>query len=67
MKDKYQGYWKDKNSNNFYQVVDKNILPRWRNVILYRNIYFPHKNISKYEGIRTTETVDYLRLHCEKI
>lgn len=65
--DKYQGYWKVKGSDKIYQVIDKNILPRWRNVILYRKIYFPRKNISKYEGIRTTETVDYLRLHCERI
>lgn len=66
--DKYQGYWKDKNSNNFYQVLDKkHPMPRWRDVILYRKIYFPRKNISKYEGIRTTESVDYLRLHCERI
>ena len=66
MKDKYQGYWKVKGSDKFYQVID-NAWPRWRNVILYRKIYFPHKNISKYEGITTTETVDYLRLHCERI
>lgn len=67
MKDKYQCYWRDKTGKYFYQVTDKNILPRWRGVILYRKIYFPRKNISKYEGVRATESVDYLRLYCEKI
>lgn len=60
MKDKYQGYWKDKTCNCFYKVLWK-FLPRLRYVYSYTKI---GNRLSK---IGREISVDYLRLHCEKI
>lgn len=59
--DKYSGYWKIKGRNVYYKVFGQTF-PRWRRVTLYKEI-INHN----FEKISATETVDFLRLHCEKI
>lgn len=60
-KDKYLGYWLIKGTNNFIKVVGKWNFPRWRFV----------KRISKgfhgYIETAGTETVDWIRINCEKV
>lgn len=64
--DKYSGYWKIKGTKNFIKVIGKGSFPRWRKV---KRFYFIG---NKYIGATpfqasNIETVDYLRVHCEKI
>ena len=60
-KDKYSGYWLIKGTKNFIKVIGKHSFPRLRSV----------KRISRglhgYHEIFTTETVDFLRIYCEKV
>lgn len=58
--DKYSGYWKDKTCNRFYKILWKHF-PRWRYVDSYVRIR------NKFSKIGIAISVDYLRLHCEKI
>lgn len=61
--DKYSGYWKIKGTKNFIKVIGKSTFPRWRVVkrtCLNINGYY-------YNCHESTETVDFLRLYCEKI
>jgi len=60
--DKYSGYWHIKDTKNFIKVIGKSTFPRWRVVkrtCLGINGY--------YDCNESTETVDFLRVHCEKI
>lgn len=60
MKNKYFGYYKDNKLGCFYEIlwIPK---PRWRYVDSYTKVY---NDVLKISG---TISVDYLRLHCEKI
>lgn len=61
-KDKYLGYWKIKETKNFIKVIGKSTFPRWRVIkrtCLGINGY--------YDCHESTETVDFLRLNCEKV
>lgn len=60
MKDKYLGYWIDKTCNCFYVTLWKH-LPRYRYADSYTKIG------NRYSKIGRPISVDYLRLHCEKI
>ena len=59
--DKYSGYWQIKDTKNFIRVVGDTNFPRWRSV---KRICSGFKG---YYEIYTTETVDFLRLKCEKV
>lgn len=60
-KDKYSGYWLIKGTKNFIKVIGDSGFPRWRFV----------KRISKgfhgYIETPGTETVDWIRINCEKV
>lgn len=60
MKNKYFGYYKDKTQDSFYEIlwIPK---PRWRYVDDYAKIN------NRFSKIGRPISVDYLRLHCEKI
>lgn len=58
---KYSGYWQIKGTKNFIKVVSDSVFPRWRNV---KRIC---RGLKGYNEISTTETVDFLRLNCEKV
>lgn len=58
--DKYFGYWRDKTQDSFYKVL-WNHKPRYRYVDDYTKIG------NRYSKIGRPISVDYLRLHCEKI
>lgn len=59
--DKYLGYWLIKGTKNFTQVIGYSDFPRWRKV---KRII---KCIGGYMEYFTSETVDYLRISCEKV
>ena len=59
--DKYSGYWQIKGTKNFIRVVGTHHFPRWRFV---KRICRGFKGY--YENC-TTETVDFLRINCEKV
>ena len=60
-KDKYSGYWLIKGTKNFIKVIGGHTFPRWRNVKrISRGFHGYYENFS-------AETVDYLRINCEKI
>lgn len=58
--DKYSGYWKDKTCNCFYKILWKDI-PRYRYVDSYTKIG------DRMAKIGRPISVDFLRVHCEKI
>ena len=60
-KDKYSGFWQIKGTKNFIKVVGDSVFPRWRNV---KRIC---RGLNGYHETATTETVDFLRIHCEKV
>lgn len=60
--DKYLCYWKIKGTKNFIKVIGKSTFPRWRVIkrtCLGINGY--------YDCHESTETVDFIRLNCEKV
>lgn len=59
--DKYLGYWQIKGTRNFIKVIGDHDFPRWRRV--------KRINRSFYTYVETLgmETVDYLRINCEKV
>lgn len=59
--DKYLGYWLIKDTKNFIKVVGDSIFPRCRNV---KRIC---RGLNGYYETATIETVDFLRIHCEKV
>lgn len=60
-KDKYSGYWLIKGTKNFIKVIGECNFPRWR--------YVKRINKSFYTYVETfgNETVDFLRINCEKV
>lgn len=60
-KDKYSGYWLIKGTKNFIKVIGECGFPRWR--------YVKRINKCVYNYFETfgNETVDYLRINCEKV
>ena len=61
--DKYSGYWHIKDTKNFIKVISKSRFPRWR--VVKRTCLDMNGHYYNYH--ESTETVDYLRLYCEKI
>lgn len=59
--DKYLGYWLIKGTKNFIKVIGDSSLPRWRKV---KRI---SKSLKGYVEFSGPETVDFLRIHCEKV
>ena len=62
-KDKYSGYWLIKGTKNFIKVIGKSTFPRWRVV---KRICLGIKGYY-YNCPESTETVDFLRIYCEKV
>lgn len=60
-KDKYLGYWLIKGTKNFIQVIGDHDFPRWRRV---KRIC---RGFNGYYENSNSETVDFLRIHCEKV
>ena len=59
--DKYSGYWLIKGTKNFIKVIGKHSFPRWRSVKrICRDLY-------GYYEKSNSETVDFLRINCEKV
>ena len=59
--DKYLGYWLIKGTKNFIKVIGDHDFPRWRKV---KRIY---RSFNGYLEYFCSETVDFLRLNCEKV
>lgn len=64
--DKYLGYWLIKGTKNFIKVIGKCDFPRWRRVKKFYCILGKYIEASPFET-SNIETVDYLRLDCEKV
>lgn len=60
-KDKYLGYWLIKGTKNFIKVIGGHVCPRWR---FAKRIC---RGLNGYYENSCSETVDFLRIHCEKV
>ena len=59
--DKYLGYWQIKGTKNFIKVISGSVCPRWR---IVKRI---NRGLNGYYENSCSETVDYLRINCEKV
>lgn len=59
--DKYLGYWLIKGTKDFIKVIGNSHYARWRKVIRVR------KGLHNYVEIFDDETVDWIRINCEKV
>lgn len=59
--DKYSGYWLIKGTKNFIKVIGEWKFPRWRLVKRINNSF------RGYIETPGTETVDWIRINCEKV
>lgn len=60
-KDKYLGYWLIKGTKNFIKVIGYSDFPRWRKI---KKICL---GFNKYVETFNSETVDWIRINCEKV